>query len=223
MDRKPEQDLPTIADIESDLERALESLRELDQRGRLPQELRPLLYISPPDGASVHVSLRQRENSHQIRRASFAHHWTPRNSGAWIVFEVPQSGLADHGERSVESSEGSGDPLQDFILALDQAEHEPHLNFVSLKWFRDTYLQKRGHAWAYDPDITRRLIQEVTERDLVRTSKVPNPKAPSFPVTSIHLNRAHPDIQLRLSEAAAKSAGEPDGGSQPNQTRAMNQ
>jgi hypothetical protein len=194
MDRR-QNDIASIADIENDLEGALESLRELDQRGRLPYELRPLLQLAPPEGASVHVSLRQRETGRQVRRNAQSDAWSHRNCAAWIVYEVPQSAALD--------GEGAhGDPLADFLQALDQAENDPHLHFVSLKWFRDTYLQKRGFDWAQDPDMPRRLIQEATERVLILTSKVPNPKQPSFPVTSIRLNREHPDVRKVVGEAA---------------------
>lgn len=211
MERNISSYTPSIADIESDLEGALECLRDLDRAGRLPHELRPLVYLAPPDGASVHVSLRERESGRQIRRNASRQSFAPRNSGAWIVYEVPQSGAFDDGAAA---PAGAGDPLVDFLLSLDQAERDPHLHFVSLKWFRDTYLQKCGFGWARDPDLPRRLIQDTTERDLIQTSKVPNPKSPSFPVTSIHLNRAHPEVRQILGEAGVEIDFQPiDAGS----------
>lgn len=199
MERRP-YDRPTVATFESDLEHALESLRELDARGRLPNELRPLLLLAPSEGASVHVSLRQRESGRRIPRGAPGDAWSHKGSAAWIVYEVPQPGEggARDGER--------GDPMADFLLALDHAERDPHLSFVSLKWFRDTYLAKRGYGWAHDADIPRRLIQEATERDLILTSKVPNPKAPSFPVTSIRLNREHAEVRRVVGQAPEPSS-----------------
>jgi hypothetical protein len=194
----------TVADIESDLQTALESLRELDSRGRLPQELRPLLLLSPMEGSSVHVSLRHRDKARQIRRGYGAHAFTQRTCGVWIVYEVPHNEWSDEDERGQEPAHA---PFEDFVRALHQAESEPQLSFVSLKWFRDTYLVKCGFSWAQDPDVPRRLIQDATEREVVLTSKVPNPKTPAFPVTSIHLNRSHPDVQRILGTDAEPSAG----------------
>jgi len=193
-------DSTTIAGLESELEDALDALAELDRQSELPAALRPLLALLPPDGASVHVSLRQRESGRQLRRSATREHWQPRLCAAWIVYEMPLAGLAPR-------TESSGDPLTDFVVALDHAERDPHLSFVSLKWFRDVYLQKRGFVWAEDADLPRRLVQQATERGVLLTHKVPNPKQPEFPVTSIRLNRQHPDVQ-RVLEIAAQSARE---------------
>jgi len=193
-------DSTTIAGLESELEDALDALAELDRQSELPAALRPLLALLPPDGASVHVSLRQRESGRQLRRSATREQWQPRLCAAWIVYEMPLAGLAPR-------TESSGDPLTDFVVALDHAERDPHLSFVSLKWFRDVYLQKRGFVWAEDADLPRRLVQQATERGVLLTHKVPNPKQPEFPVTSIRLNRQHPDVQ-RVLEIAAQSARE---------------
>lgn len=189
----------TIAHLESDLQSALEALRELDRQGQLAAELRPLLWIAPPDGSSVHVSLRQRESGRQLRRALGVDAWVPRHSAVWVVYEVPQNESPAH-------DPSTGEPMTDFILALDHAERDPHLSFIALKWFRDTYLQKRGYAWAMDPDMPRRLIQEATEAGVLVMHKVPNPKQPEFPVTGIRLERANPMVQAILSAVTQEEA-----------------
>src|SRR5262249_19325046 len=100
--------------------------------------------------------------------------------------------------------EGSGNPLLDFISALDHVEKDPHLHFVSLKWFRDTYLPKRGYDWANDPDLPRQMVHEAAEAEMSLTSKVPNPKTPEFPVTTIKLTGAPPKGQRMLESLAPK-------------------
>ena len=198
----------TISELESGLQRSLAALRELEERGELPEELKPLLVLAPPDGASVHVSLRHRDTGRALRGGAAAGSWTPPICGAWVVYESAES-LKGTGARDHRSSDGSGDPLQDFVAALDRVEKDPHLHFVSLKWFRDTYLAKRGYEWASDPDIPRRMIHEAAESGLILTSKVPNPKTPEFPVTTIQLNRSHPDVKRILdSIGTARSGGE---------------
>jgi hypothetical protein len=209
----------TVGDLEHELENALDHVRELDESGKLPRELRPLLLLAPVEGSSVHVSLRHRDMGRQIRRGFGAQAFTQRDGAVWIVFEAPHPDQGESRGRSDEPRRGTPDPrdeqnprdefnpFDEFIRALNEAEHQPQLNFVSLKWFRDTYLMRSGYGWAQDPDIPRRILQEATERSLVLTSKVPNPKQPTFPVTSIHLNRQHPDVQRILGTSESR-AGE---------------
>jgi len=188
----------TIAQLEFEVQAALESLRELERMGRLPVSLQPLLHIAPPDGSSVHVSLRARESGRQLRRNQPLDSFQPRNSAVWVVYEVPQ-------QENMQADPGTGEPMVDFVIALDHAERDPHLSFIALKWFRDTYLQKRGFAWAFDPDMPRRLIQEATDAGIIVMHKVPNPKQPEFPVTGIRLDREHPLVQDVLQTAAANA------------------
>jgi len=41
----------------------------------------------------------------------------------------------------------------------------------------------------------------------VLTSKVPNPKSPSYPVTAIRLNRQHPQVAAVLGEQDSAALG----------------
>src|SRR6185503_12576334 len=125
--------------------------------------LRPLLLLAPVEGSSVHVSLRHRDMGRQIRRSFGAQAFTQRDGAVWIVFEVPRPDQVDARERHDEPRRGTFDagdesnPFDEFIRALNEAEHQPQLNFVSLKWFRDTYLMRSGYPWAQDPEIPRRI------------------------------------------------------------------
>jgi hypothetical protein len=198
----------TISELESELQKSFVVLRELEERGELPRELKSLLALAPPDGASVHVSLRQRDTGRQLRTSGPVQAWTPRACGVWVIYEVAQ-GLGGIGGPQPRTIEGSGNPLLDFISALDHVEKDPHLHFVSLKWFRDTYLPKRGYDWANDPDLPRQMVHEAAEAEMILTSKVPNPKTPEFPVTTIQLNRTHPKVQRMLESLAPKPAPVP--------------
>src|SRR5262249_26324205 len=112
----------TVADLEHDLENAFDHVRELEQRGQLPHELRPLLLLAPVEGTSVHGSPRHRDMGRQIRRTYGAQAFDQRDGAAWIVFEVPRPdrdqgrGRFDENER-----EGSGrrheagDPFDEFV------------------------------------------------------------------------------------------------------------
>ena len=44
-------------------------------------------------------------------------------------------------------------------------------------------------------------IRSAIEKRLILVGKVPNPKSPQFPVTSIRLNRLMPDVQEVLGHA----------------------
>lgn len=213
----------TIPEIEFELQRALDSLREIDERGELPRALKPLLELAPPVGASVHVSLRHRDSGRPIRPGSPARSWSSRGCGAWIVYEIA-AGLGAGGSQTRGAIEGSASPLRDFVLALDHVERDPHLRFVSLKWFRDTYLPKRGYDWASDPDIPRQIVHEAAESEIILTAKVPNPKTPEFPVTTIRLNREHALVKEFLAGSGegshARTQSDESSNSSPTQADA---
>jgi hypothetical protein len=195
----------TVPEIEFELQRALCDLREIDERGELPRALKPLLSLAPPAGASVHVSLRERDSGRPIRPGTPTHAWSSRGFGAWIVFELA-AGLGT-GNSPARNAGGDGvSPMRDFVLALDHVEKDPHLRFVSLKWFRDTYLPKRGYDWASDPDIPRQVVHEAAESEVILTAKVPNPKTPEFPVTTIRLNREHALVKALLADEDERTA-----------------
>jgi hypothetical protein len=91
--------------------------------------------------------------------------------------------------------------LAELVRALDRAETRPGLQFVALKWFRDIVLPGEGLAWTQSVSDRQQVLKEAIDRRLLLTSKVPNPKAPQFPVTAIRLNRMLPDVQVILAQA----------------------
>lgn len=186
-------DQGTISDLEADLQEALDALQHYERRGELPDELRPLLLLTPPEGGSVHVSLRHRDQMRQIRRTLAEGSFDPRTCGAWIVFELAPDGVV-----AGASTDGDEAFLREFVLALDRAERDPHMAFVSLKYFRDQYLVKTGHGWARDFDLVRHLMQKATDDGLIQLARVPNPRQPEFPVTSLQLARDHAFVKSVL-------------------------
>jgi len=86
----------------------------------------------------------------------------------------------------------------ELLRALDIAESTPGWSFVSLKKFRDEILPCRPFPpGAFQPaDVHwEAAIRSAIEKRLILTGKVPNPKSPQFPVTSIRLNRLMPEVQ----------------------------
>jgi hypothetical protein len=98
-----------------------------------------------------------------------------------------------------EDRKSSSDSLANRLLrALDRAESTPGWNFVSLKKFRDEILPSEPFSpGAFQPaDVHwQDAIRSAIEKRLILVGKVPNPKSPQFPVTSIRLNRLMPEVQ----------------------------
>jgi hypothetical protein len=106
--------------------------------------------------------------------------------------------------------------LTDVIRILDAAESEKH--FVSLRWFRDVALSAATPTWTHDAARRDAALRAAIQRDVVRTSKVHNPKNPQHPTTSIRLNRTAPEVQAALRSANG-SGGAGRGGFRPTEIR----
>ncbi len=91
----------------------------------------------------------------------------------------------------------------DIIISLERAAHRPGFDFVALKWFRDLFLPAERHEWSESSSTRHELIRGAIEDGVILTNKVPNPKAPAFPVTAIRLNRRHPEVIAALGEKGA--------------------
>lgn len=79
---------PTVRDIQRRIEEALESLRLLEQSGKLPEELRPLFhFLSPPPGSTPIVALRTSKSDRKVRETAGANHWDLSENRAVIQFE----------------------------------------------------------------------------------------------------------------------------------------
>jgi hypothetical protein len=103
------------------------------------------------------------------------------------------------------SAHGAGVPVHpaeaELLKALHRAESTPGWNFVSLKKFRDETLPREDIQFLRS-DIERQdALRAAIERRLILTSKIQNPKAPQFPVTSIRLNRMMREVQEVLGES----------------------
>ena len=99
------------------------------------------------------------------------------------------------------------DPVQDIVTALAKAEKDPQLGFVSLKWFRDTFLPQQGYPWAAIPDERQRVLVSAIDRNWILTSKVANPKNPQFPVTAIKVNRPLSEVHSILEREPGYRSG----------------
>lgn len=209
----------TILDEQSQIETALLQLPKLWKQ--LPDALKPLARLAPPAGLRADVSLRS-ANGRQKKRNAPATSWTPDSGVIEISYRVgthedtqateqATDALAcTEPKRSATPAKAVTDPTHDIVLTLAKAELDPKLGFVSLKWFRDTYLPLQGHSWAAVPDQRERVLVNAIERKWILTSKVENPKNPQFPVTAIRLNRPLAEVRAILdSEPGFRSSFNP--------------
>jgi hypothetical protein len=141
----------------------------------------------------------------KIRADAKSSYWNARTGKIVITFEPNEQ----HAKSKQNPESGGLDPANEalniLIRALDKAERDPRFReFVGLKSFRDQYLPAHGALWAADVLQRREVLSRAIDQDLVKVSRVPNPKDPSFPTTAIRLNREHPDARRVLKAAAAE-------------------
>jgi hypothetical protein len=212
----------TILEEQSEIEAALDHLPAL--AAQLPAALKPLVRLSPRKGFRVQVSLRRgnAKDSRQVKQNAPASRWLP-DSGLVAILYRPatpeedqaaestvddvQDSLAKPAETATKPAETASDPVQDIVMALARAEKDPQLGFVSLKWFRDTYLPQQGYPWAAIPDERQRVLVNAIDRNWILTSRVANPKNPQFPVTAIKVNRPLSEVHSILEQEPGPRSG----------------
>jgi hypothetical protein len=101
-------------------------------------------------------------------------------------------------EGNVEESNGSlpadiDDRIKELCATLAEAERGGHA-FIALKWFRDSFLPRKAFSWNQNPESRQMILAEAILRGVVLTSKIPNPKTPAYPTTTIRLNRAEAGV-----------------------------
>jgi hypothetical protein len=192
----------TIEEFESRLKPSLEK----------SEALQPLV----PSGYRVHVILLD-QNGRKKRRSASADTWSPKSGLIQISFKKESEDASDQGvvagnapQAAVESSAPQitshdpdprfviSDSLSDLIKCLDHAESRPGYTFVALKWFRDVALPAGAPGWAQSDAVRSNVLRDAIERRIVLTGRIPNPKSPQFPVTTIKLNRLLPEVRTVL-------------------------
>ena len=191
--------MTTIGNSEADLEQALSDI--------LPKIL--------PQAAGYSLEIEIYENDRKKRRDASRSSWRPGSGEIRIKFGG--AATTSQSQTTAESSQRISDlsapetpnpfgddsdsgRLADLIKSLDKAEQRPGFDFVALKWFRDQVLPAEGYGWAQMPSDRDEVLRNAIRVRAVLTSKVPNPKAPLFPVTSIRLNRQQPEVVSLLGE-----------------------
>ena len=184
--------------LERRIEDALTSLAHMHREGMLPPALQPLLSLAPPNGTLVEVELDQ-PFSEEPPRNGDSEYWEAGKGRAFITF-------AD-----ADGEQGNGqddrDALADLIEVLLDAEDNPQLHFVALKFLRDRLLPQSRLPWARSPHACQSVIADAIERGILATSKKPNPRNPDYPVTAVELNREHPVAASILEDLETDRGG----------------
>ncbi len=194
----------TINDIEETIRIGLEALRHAPMNNMITSAL----YFLIPEGFAPVVQLE--EEGRKKRSNSAASNWDPERGEIVIYFERATAApvRAQHGSHPIhqalgaprvakpqapaEPAEANLEELRQCCEALAHAESggKP---FVSLKWFRDTALPSYSYPWTISPASRQRVLTKAIESGAVSLDRVPNPKSPQFPTTTVKLNR-QPEI-----------------------------
>lgn len=188
----------------------------------LEQTLGDALEMFLPQIAGYSIEVEIHESGRKKRRDASRDGWRPGSGEIRIKFggavprrssnnpdhgDPPEPGPGTIGPETAEPNDPGLDRLTNFIESLELAERRPGFNFVSLTWFRDLCLPAEGHGWSNSATARDQVLRDAISEGIVLTSKVPNPKAPAFPVTAIRLNRQHPQVIAAQGEPEISAAG----------------
>jgi hypothetical protein len=208
----------TINDIEETIRTGLEALRRAPMNDAIMSALGFLI----PEGFAPVVQLE--EEGRKKRSNSAASNWDPERGEIVIYFErtsappparaqqAPQPVAQSFGlpratlQAPAEPAEATAEELRQCCEALAHAESggKP---FVSLKWFRDTALPSYSYPWTISPVSRQRVLTKAIESGAVSLDRVPNPKSPQFPTTTVKLNRPSETADIALSEPVLAGNG----------------
>lgn len=79
-------------------------------------------------------------------------------------------------------------PEQELCEALAEVEAQGRA-FIALKFFRDRVLPAKNFSWAKRPDECRAVLERAINSGRIVTGRIPNPQSPSYPTTTVRLNR----------------------------------
>jgi hypothetical protein len=179
-------------------------------------------YYPNPQGRRLTISLLD-ESGRKKRCSAAPENWSPESGEIRIRFEPADSTQVDitakNGEGStpreqnatpnVSTGEESlafdaakllrqnNEKLAQMLDALDRAEGTPGWNFVPLRKFRDEILPGDLPS----PEDRHAFLDLAIKRRFILVGKVPNPKAPQFPVTTVRLNRLMPEVKAILGQS----------------------
>jgi hypothetical protein len=196
----------TIPDAEEVIEEALNELAYSQDPGLA----RALQFLAPPGYRAI-VELCS-ENGRSKRRNASADTWSPEEDEVRIYFErvsdgepssrpartqrtpiPPRTAYEEDDAQEAVLPADMDTRVKELCTALAEAERGGHA-FIALKWFRDSFLPRKAYRWNQHPETRQSVLAEAIQRGVVLTSKIANPKTPTYPTTTIRLNRAEAGI-----------------------------
>jgi hypothetical protein len=228
---------PTINDREHELESAIEAVQHLTSRTSQDElqsviaRLRELLF---PVGYKVRVQLE--EDGRKKRSNADASYWS-FHSGEMVMFYEPNtdSGIEEQmsvtpqtpptplhvvpASQSVGPSQNEAaidlklnvvqeDDIQRCVDALDEAE-KLGKQFIAYKWFRDLVLAGLPYSWARDAEQRQQVLSAAVESGRISIQKIPNPRQPMFPTTTLSINRTGSAAGVKSRFRPIQVIGEP--------------
>ncbi len=131
----------------------------------VPKGYRPIVELCDENGRGKH-------------RNSSISSWKPEIDEIRVYFE-PVGSRSDYVK-----IENMDQCVEDICQALMKVESDPH-EFISLKWFRDTFLMSTEYYWVVSQRVRQIILLEAIERGRIAVYKVPNPNNMEYPTTAI--------------------------------------
>ena len=206
----------TISEAENSIEKSLEKLRHLP----FNEDVATGLGYFHHSGYRLVVQLE--EEGRKKRSTAAAANWGPEAGEIRIFFERAQEASSSQSpsQKPLPAAPLDSKPsavvrplmetleVQQCIDALAEAEKAGKA-FIALKWFRDEALPLQKYPWAAEPEDRQRVLGKAIESGSVRISKIPNPKNPQFPTTTISLNRSERNAGVPSRFHPVSVRGEP--------------
>ncbi len=203
--------ISTISDVENLVQSGIEALRNLP----LSEEIALALQYIAPEGYLPVIQLE--EHGRKKRSTAAASNWSPETGEIHIYFEKKKSDSGQpkgtvapilspsiaaapppqtvHGARASAARQvTSVEPVTaaevaQCCQALNQAENSGR-HFIAIKWFRDAFLTAQGFPWTASDQRRQQVLAHAIETGRIQSKKIPNPRSPQFPTTTITLNRS---------------------------------
>lgn len=187
----------TISEVEESIRQSLEGLRNIP----FSEEVKAGLSFLLRPGYRPVIQLE--EDGRKKRSNAAASNWNPDTGEIVIFFEkeetaqpgnllrkhpIQEEPSHPHASSPEEEQEVTSLQIQQCCQALAEAEKAGR-SFIALKWFRDDALVSHHYAWTADAESRQRVLARAIEMGTIKTSKIPNPKNPQFPTTTVSLNR----------------------------------
>ena len=198
----------TIHELEEKMASAIERLAELSEessQSEMHNVLRGFKSLFCPAGLRPVVQLEQ--DGRKKRNSGPASGWTFATGEIVVYFDEADMLLTDHqvqsgsleGERVKQAPVELGDDsseVKECCEALAEAEALGR-QFIAFTWFRDLALPAKPFPWSRDPVRRQQVLASAIASGAIQTQRIPNPKSPMHPTTTVKLNRTSSPITLK--------------------------